>query len=223
MSAIEIFDNDDNKYLNWMASNPTYFVVNALRSLNSNYLVLHKSKCPHISTTSRLKKGAYTERTFVKIGSDDLNQLKNWFSEKSKNFNGNFDECKTCNPISEKFIDNEVFLFPEIVENDILFEGAKKQITVNSYERNIKARKKCLKHYGYKCTICNFDFEKKYGIIGKEFIHVHHLKEIHEIGKTYEVDPINDLRPICPNCHSMIHQKKPCYTIEELKAIIEEL
>jgi len=31
------------------------------------------------------------------------------------------------------------------------------------------------------------------------------------------VDPATDLRPVCPNCHEMLHKKDPPYTIEELR------
>jgi predicted HNH restriction endonuclease len=61
-----------------------------------------------------------------------------------------------------------------------------------------------------------------YGDIGKGFIHVHHLKPLSKIGRNYELDPITDLHPICPNCHAMIHQRDPAYTINQLKAIIKK-
>ncbi len=63
---------------------------------------------------------------------------------------------------------------------------------------------------------------KFYGQIGEGFIHVHHLKPLSEIGQEYEVDPIEDLRPVCPNCHAMLHRKKPPYTIEQLKDLIHK-
>jgi len=99
-------------------------------------------------------------------------------------------------------------------------EGQRKQITSNSYERNPEARKRCVGFYGFKCTVCEFDFVKTYGDIGKDFIHVHHLKPISEIGEEYYVDPINDLRPVCPNCHAMLHRKHPSVSIDELKQLI---
>ncbi|MDY6960261.1 MAG: HNH endonuclease, partial [Halobacteriota archaeon] len=34
-------------------------------------------------------------------------------------------------------------------------------------------------------------------------------------------DPVNDLRPVCPNCHAVLHKKKPPYTIEELKNVLD--
>lgn len=99
------------------------------------------------------------------------------------------------------------------------FEGGKMLVTVNKYERSPEARRICLKEYGYKCSVCDFDFEEVYGELGKGYIEVHHLKPLYTIKKTYEVDPVNDLRPVCPNCHAMIH-KGNNLSIEELKAII---
>jgi 5-methylcytosine-specific restriction enzyme A len=55
------------------------------------------------------------------------------------------------------------------------------------------------------------------GDIGKGFIHVHHLTQLSDIGQGYEVDPVKDLRPVCPNCHAMLHKKNPPYTIDEIK------
>jgi len=104
----------------------------------------------------------------------------------------------------------------------ILSEGIKKTIIVNTFERNSKARIECIKHWGTLCCVCNFNFEEKFGEIGKEFIHVHHLTPISEIGQSYEIDPINDLRPVCPNCHAMLHKQNPPYSIEELQQIIRE-
>lgn len=101
-------------------------------------------------------------------------------------------------------------------------EGLKKIITVNSYERNPKARQRCISYYGCICQICGFDFEKMYGDIGKDFIHVHHLTMVSEIGLEYEVNPIKDLIPVCPNCHAMIHKKEPPFTINEMKGLISK-
>ena len=68
--------------------------------------------------------------------------------------------------------------------------------------------------------IVTLDFEKKYGEIGKGFIHIHHKKPLSEINEEYEVDPIQDLIPVCPNCHAMIHMKKPAYSIDEIQSLL---
>ncbi len=119
---------------------------------------------------------------------------------------------------------NNIIYPDEIIENnDVdLLEGVKKRVIVNSYERNSEAREKCIKHYGYSCSVCGFDFEKEYGEIGKQFIHVHHLIPLSEIREEYKVDSIKDLRPVCPNCHAMLHRKNPPYTIDDLKSIIKK-
>lgn len=100
-------------------------------------------------------------------------------------------------------------------------EGASREITVNAYERNGKARAACLAHSGYTCIVCNFDFESVYGEIGKNYIHVHHVVPISEIKKEYSLDPIKDLVPVCPNCHAMIHRTEPALTTEALKKQIK--
>ena len=99
-------------------------------------------------------------------------------------------------------------------------EGTANQITQTRYERNPHARVACINHYGYSCSVCEFDFEKRFGELGKNFIHVHHLTQVATVGKTYQVDPILDLRPVCPNCHAMLHRQNPPLTIEELKILL---
>ena len=100
-------------------------------------------------------------------------------------------------------------------------EGTATQVTQTRYERNPFAREQCLKYYGYKCSVCEFDFESYYGELGSNFIHVHHLTQIAVVKKEYSVDPIKDLRPVCPNCHAMLHRKNPPLAIEELKSRIK--
>jgi len=110
----------------------------------------------------------------------------------------------------------------EIESTKSFYEGAVKQVKVNRYERDKGARVICIKKFGACCSVCGFDFGKKFGKIGEGFIHVHHLKPLSEIRKGYKLNPIEDLRPVCPNCHAMLHQRKPePYAIEELKAILK--
>ncbi|WP_255262869.1 HNH endonuclease [Bacillus wiedmannii] len=97
-------------------------------------------------------------------------------------------------------------LAEEITEPEKYNEGSTKTISVNIYERNPIARRKCIEYYGFSCVVCGFNFEERYGQMGKDFIHVHHLKELSQIGEEYEINPIEDLRPVCPNCHSMLHK-----------------
>lgn len=106
-------------------------------------------------------------------------------------------------------------IYPDEVDSS-LSEGTKTKVYVNKFERNQKARKLCLEHYGYNCQTCKFNFEKTYGEVGKDSIHVHHIIPISKIRKNYTINPIEDLIPVCPNCHLILH-KKNAPTIEQLK------
>jgi 5-methylcytosine-specific restriction enzyme A len=110
----------------------------------------------------------------------------------------------------------------QILDSEIYSEGHTEKIHVNRYERNQIAREKCIEHYGYRCSVCGFGFEEFYGEIGKEYIHVHHVVPISEIGQQYVVDPIRDLRPVCANCHGMLHRGERVMKINELKDIIRK-
>ncbi|WGL16801.1 DUF3427 domain-containing protein [Microbulbifer bruguierae] len=112
-------------------------------------------------------------------------------------------------------------LAEEVSEPEKYIEGSTKTISINVYERNPQARKDCLKAHGTTCSVCSFDFEREYGEIGKGFTHVHHLLPLAEIGEEYELNPVEDLRPVCPNCHAMLHKRRPAYSIEELKVLRE--
>ncbi len=113
--------------------------------------------------------------------------------------------------------------YPDEIPDDPHYpEGAKTSVTVNRYERNSQARQKCIEHYGIRCCACAFDFEEAYGPRGAGFIHVHHLTPISSIGSEYEIDPIKDLRPVCPNCHAMIHFGERQLSIEELKQVLRD-
>ncbi|MGE9664878.1 HNH endonuclease, partial [Escherichia coli] len=54
-------------------------------------------------------------------------------------------------------------------------------------------------------------------------IHVHHITPLSDIGERYKLDPVKDLRPVCPNCHAMIHRQKPSLTIEALKVLMKKV
>ncbi len=124
-------------------------------------------------------------------------------------------------PLKELPFDEETFP-EEVTDAQTYYEGATKHITVNVYERSAKARKACMTYYGMGCFVCGFNFKSVYGDAGDGFIHVHHLKPLSEVGEEYRLDPVKDMRPVCPNCHAMIHRKTPAYTINEMKQLVSE-
>ena len=214
-----IFDKGDEEYFYWMNSNPDGFILNTGKGSNTSVFFLHKSGCMHITESDGFDSGAYTMRGFVKIGSNAVSELVEYCLAEKSNFNGGFKYCKSCKPEHQEI---EIVYPDEISEKlPIYHEGIKRQIVINSYERNVKARKKCIDHLGYECQCCGLNFENRYGEIGRAFIHVHHLKPISEIGRDYEINPIEDLIPLCPNCHAMIHKSSPPFTVNQLKEIME--
>jgi len=111
-------------------------------------------------------------------------------------------------------------LAEEVDPSEALIEGAAVSVVINAYERNPVARAKCLAHHGYTCAACGFDFGMVYGQLGAGYIHVHHLVPVSSKGGAYIVDPLNDLVPVCANCHAVIHKVKPALTIAALKELI---
>lgn len=116
-------------------------------------------------------------------------------------------------------------IIPDLDDNsndDEFTEGQEQNVESIRFERNKIARKQCIEIYGCKCSICGFDFEERYGELGKDFIEVHHIIPISQRGGKYTLNPITDLIPVCSNCHSMIHRRKEPYDIDELKLIVNE-
>ncbi|WP_309677953.1 hypothetical protein [Polaromonas sp.] len=111
----------------------------------------------------------------------------------------------------------------EMVGDNLFVEGARLTVQVNAFERNPKARAQCLAHYGMRCAVCDFSFEAVYGPVANSYIHVHHLKPLASIGKEYVVDPLVDLRPVCANCHAVIHLRMPPYEIDEVRAMLYDV
>lgn len=120
------------------------------------------------------------------------------------------------------WVEGSVSLLPEELEAATAFvEGAVRQVLVNTFERNPTARRRCIAHYGASCCICSFNFAAAYGEAGDGYIEVHHLRPLSEVRAEYVVDPIADLRPVCANCHAILHRRTPAYTIEEVRAFVK--
>jgi len=110
----------------------------------------------------------------------------------------------------------------EGVGDTLVTEGARRRITVNVYERDASARRRCIQRWGVHCNVCGFNFAARYGEVGEGFIHVHHLVKVSAVGSEYQLNPEVDLRPVCANCHSMLHRRDPPLTIEELRVRLHE-
>lgn len=102
-------------------------------------------------------------------------------------------------------------------------EGRKIQYFTSKYERSVKNRNAAIKIHGLNCWICDFNFEKVYGEIGKDFIEVHHITPLHNINDEVVINPEKDLICVCSNCHRMLHRRKiEALSPSELKILLNK-
>lgn len=71
------------------------------------------------------------------------------------------------------------------------------------------------------CEVCGFDFAKRYGELGTDFIEVHHINPIH-LMKAGEKTKLSDLALLCSNCHRMAHRKRLPLTLDELRSFLRD-
>jgi hypothetical protein len=101
-------------------------------------------------------------------------------------------------------------------ENLIITEGIKRNSNVSLYKRSRLLRDFALKHYLKKnhirCSACTFDFYDFYGFIGKDYIEIHHLKPVFQYDdedkNVFLERALNNLAPVCSNCHRIIHRNR---------------
>ena len=111
-------------------------------------------------------------------------------------------------------------------EEDIYLEGNEKIIEHRTRERNNKIAKLAKEKYKAKygnlnCQVCGFNFEEKYGEIGKDFIEAHHIVPLSELDFEQNTT-VDDFILLCSNCHKMIHRKKPWLSVDELKKLLKK-
>lgn len=101
-------------------------------------------------------------------------------------------------------------------------EGERKHVEQERevVKRNPQLRQACIDKYGYQCQCCGMKFTEVYGEeLGGRFIEVHHLKMISTYDEELPDDYLDNLVPLCSNCHSMIHHgANGPLTLRELRA-----
>jgi 5-methylcytosine-specific restriction protein A len=65
------------------------------------------------------------------------------------------------------------------------------------------------------CYVCGFDFGAAYGA-------EYHVRPLSEIRGKYVVDPVEDLRPVCPNCHAVVHHGGRLRSVEEVRQLLAQ-
>lgn len=127
-------------------------------------------------------------------------QIKNLDLKKAfiKHYSSFLSTCSTSTP---KIIPEQT----DEKEDEKYLEGQLKETKFFKRKRSRALRDECLRKYGVKCYVCQFDFEKVYGERGKGYIEVHHLNPMANYDDEHSISA-DDLRPLCSNCHSMIHK-----------------
>lgn len=172
---------------------------------------------PSLRHVERIVEDGFRLFTFPMTAKNDwvnghpiIDSFKEELTEKSLVQCGKHFFAVNVNPFSESSNENE----------QEYWEGAPRRQSQTSYERNPEARAICLQEYGCSCVVCDFNFQSTYGEMGRDYIHVHHLVPVSKRKTSYKVNPIQDLRPVCPNCHAMIHRFREPIEVEELVELI---
>jgi len=124
----------------------------------------------------------------------------------------------------ENISDEDIAKFQPQEEELTFPEGEMKYNHHTSRERNkklvtLKKKLAFAENPLLPCEICGISFKTKYGDIGDGFIEAHHVVPISELTEETEMKP-SDLILICPNCHKMIHRKRPWLTTEQIKNLL---
>jgi len=123
--------------------------------------------------------------------------------------------------VTHQVDDSSSALAEEVPED--LWEGAKRSVAVNFFERNADARLACIEYHGTCCVVCGFDFGAVYGEEFSGFIHVHHLTPLSKVTARYKVDPIKHLVPVCANCHAIIHFGNRTRSVDAIRKLIRKV
>lgn len=70
------------------------------------------------------------------------------------------------------------------------------------------------------CEVCDFDFYRVYGELGKDFIECHHTVPLSKYS-VKSPTKIEDLALVCSNCHRMLHRKGANMTINILRLLVK--
>ena len=97
---IQVFDNNDQDYLEWLEKYAEGFVLNTRRRGDPEYIVLHRTTCPSIYKYSKIARpGSFTEMTYIKVCSDSLSELSTWAKNHGRNDGSFSKKCSKCKPL----------------------------------------------------------------------------------------------------------------------------
>ena len=113
-----------------------------------------------------------------------------------------------------------------VILDEVVREGETRWRYQEYRMRSNQLRNAAMEHYssGGKilCEACTFEFGAAYPRIGEGYIQIHHLKPVSYMrGEPLKLsEALANVRPLCANCHQMVHRERPPVTIANLRAIL---
>ena len=118
---------------------------------------------------------------------------------------------------SDPGLDDQVF------EDIEALEGREERRLVVHRRREARLRRgkirAVLNHEGMlRCEVsgCGFDFQRRYGVLGENYAHVHHKTPLRSAGRRGRRVTLSELAIVCANCHAMIHRGGACRPLRGL-------
>lgn len=92
-----VFKDNEKGYQAWLVKHPDGYVLNMKKNKNPKYRVLHTVACDKIKNyTEMAKEGGFTERDYIKVCADDLEDLREWSRSNGRpdgSFSGKHNSC----------------------------------------------------------------------------------------------------------------------------------
>ncbi len=95
-------------------------------------------------------------------------------------------------------------------------EGLVETVVVNRYERDTRNRRAAIEKHGTRCFGCDLEMQEKYGKVAEGYIHIHHTEPLSQVGGP-RTPNLDELIPLCPNCHAVVHLQTPPLTVDQLR------
>lgn len=113
-----------------------------------------------------------------------------------------------------------------VIDERTVMEGELRTRTQEYRTRSRDLRRTAIEHYSkngrISCKSCQFEFASAYPGLGDGYIQIHHLKPVSYM-RGEELDMANALDNVCPlcaNCHQMVHRNTPPMSIDELRSYL---
>ena len=115
-----------------------------------------------------------------------------------------------------------------LTDETMISEGRIEMVKKYAKKRSKALRDAAVKYYtrnGHiECCACSLEFSSHYGAIGKNYIEIHHLNPICEYDGEVRLDldeAIRELRPLCANCHRVVHLHNPILSIQAVQDALQ--